>query len=103
MTRDEKMSQISSALWNRTKHDWVLEVSHILTEPTCPTAVIRCEDRDAKFQYWRADRDTIDESIDAVIDLAYAGLFEDSNAIGVPWTEPTLRPVPREEEVNGGE
>jgi hypothetical protein len=101
MTKDEKLEKIQDALWRRTQRDWVLAVHHILTEPVCPSATIQCEDDEAKYQYWRADRDTIDEAIDAVIAYAYAGLFERSEAIGVPWTEPTLRPVPQEEATNG--
>jgi len=91
---EEKMGRVGSELWNRTKRDWFLQVNHDLTEPTCPTATIRCEDEDARWQYWRADRDTIEDAIDAVVNFAHAALFEGSTEIGVPWTEPTLRPIP---------
>jgi hypothetical protein len=93
MTHEEKLNALA-VLYDRTEEDWELRVSHCLTEPTCPTAIISCENKEAKFQYWRADRDTIQEAIEAVVDLAYRALFEQSDEIGVPWSEPTLRPVP---------
>ena len=91
-----KLEKISSALWDRTKEDWVLTLDHCLTEPTCPTATIRCENREAGWSYWRADRDTIEEAIEAVIELSHAGLFRKFEGLGVPWSEPTLKPVPAE-------
>lgn len=90
-----KLEQISTALWDRTKTDWELSINHSLTEPTCPTAIIRAENNKLlKWQYWRADCDTIDGAIDAVIDLAYRALFEDSTDAGIPWTEAKLKKVP---------
>lgn len=93
---EAKLEKIGTALWDRTKTDWLLTLSHSLTEPTCPTAVIRCEDKSQKWQRWRYDADTVDEAINGVIDVAYAALFEGSKATGVPWTEPTLKRVPNE-------
>ncbi len=54
-------------LYSLTGHDWVLDVSHILTEPTCPTATIRPE-RTNMVRY-RVDRDTIEEAIQVACDL----------------------------------
>jgi hypothetical protein len=99
---NEKMDRVGNELWQRTKTDWVLTLSHDLTEPTCPTAVIRPADRAEKLQYWRADADTIDEAISRVVDLAHAALFDGAPGTGTPWSEPTLAPVPTSQAHNKG-
>lgn len=86
-----KLEKIGDELWKRTQRDWELRLQHSLTEPTCPTAIISCEDEG--FMYWRADADTIDEAFDRVIDTCYAYLFEGGQSIGVPWSEPSLKKV----------
>lgn len=66
-----KMDALSD-LYEKTGKDWVLQVSHILTEPTCPTASIYPED-DPTDKY-RADRDTIEDAINAAVDMVYREL-----------------------------
>mgnify|MGYP006893684592 FL=1 len=73
------MSQIDTArmdalsrLFEITGKDWVLRVDHLLTEPTCPTAYVHPEG-DPSDRY-RADRDTIEEAINAAVDMAYREL-----------------------------
>lgn len=48
-------------LWDRTNEDWVLEVHHVLTEPVCPTVVIRPEGSNALR--FAVHADTIAEGI----------------------------------------
>lgn len=67
--REKKLKALGQALWEDTQEDWVLEVSAILTEPTCPQAVIRKEHGNST--HYLVFRDTIDEAIDATINLAY--------------------------------
>jgi hypothetical protein len=56
-------------LYAKTEEDWVLEVHHMLTEPTCPSARIAREDSNA-LRYTVA-RDTIEEAIEAAVDLVH--------------------------------
>ena len=56
-------------LYRVTGDDWVLIVHHILTEPTCPTVIIRREDSNA-LRY-RFDRDSIEEGIQAASEAVY--------------------------------
>jgi len=58
-----------SDLYRLTGDDWVLIVHHVLTEPTCPTVIIRREDSNA-LRY-RFDRDTIEEGIQAATEAVY--------------------------------
>lgn len=60
-------------LYGKTGDDWVLKVIHILTEPTCPTAIV-CREGSNAVRY-RADRNTIEESINAAVDMAYRELI----------------------------
>lgn len=60
-------------LWDRKKADWELYVSHCLTEPTCPTAIVRVEG--SADNRYRADRDTIEAAINAAVDMAYRELI----------------------------
>lgn len=94
MTKDDasKLSKIGGELWRRSQRDWILSVDHSLTEPTCPTAMISCEDKDAKLPYWRSDQDTIEAAISTVISIAHRELFDGGERdTGAPWTEPTLK------------
>lgn len=72
--------------------DWLLEVNHILTEPTCPTAVIHPEDDEAAKElglYFRSDADTIEDAVANVVALAYATLVKRQPFVsGVPWSNP---------------
>lgn len=49
------------ALYDKTGVDWSIEVHHCLTEPTCPTVIIRPEG--LRRIYWRFDAETIEEAI----------------------------------------
>ena len=66
-----KMDALSD-LYEKTGKDWILQVSHILTEPTCPTASIYPENEPT--DRYRADRDTIEDAINAAVDMAYREL-----------------------------
>lgn len=93
MTRQEMLDAIGS-LYTSEFGDIKLSVSLILTEPVCPTATIVFEESEveggdqADYPYFRADEGTIDESIDAVVRLAYEGLVNrNANAnsfLGLP-------------------
>lgn len=56
-------------LYSLTKDDWELIVHHTLTEPVCPTVIIRREGSNA-LRY-RFDRDTIEEGIEAAVDAVH--------------------------------
>ena len=58
-----------SGLYEKTGQDWVLQVSHCLTEPTCPTVMIAPEG--SNMTRYRVDRDTIEAGILASADLVY--------------------------------
>lgn len=58
---------VAGGLWEATKHDWELSIHHCLTEPTCPTAVVRPEGW--SINRYRVDCDTIEESLQKTIDL----------------------------------
>lgn len=64
---ESKLKPLSD-LYSKTRQDWVLEVSHILTEPTCPTATIRPEGSNS-LRY-SVHRDTVVEAIVAAADIA---------------------------------
>lgn len=56
-------------LYEKTGKDWEL-VAHItLTEPTCPTVIIRPEG--SSMVRYRVDRDTLEEGIRAAVDLVH--------------------------------
>lgn len=54
-------------LYELTGVDWLLEVHHVLTEPTCPTVTIRAEDDSDRFPTFQAHGDTIEQGIAAVV------------------------------------
>ena len=56
-------------LYEITGQDWVLEIHHILTEPTCPTVCIRPED--SNMARYRIDCDSIEEGVQRAVDLVY--------------------------------
>lgn len=69
----EKLLALESLrLYSATGRDWELRVHHSLTEPelSCPTATIGMEG-DNESVLFRADKDTIDDAIIAVVDMAY--------------------------------
>lgn len=72
--RQKRMETLAS-LYERTGLDWELVVRHSLTEPTCPTAIVRPEGIKG-FGRYRADEDTIDAAIDRALELAYRELIE---------------------------
>ena len=57
-------------LYSVTGRDWELRVHHSLTEPIMPTAIIGMEN-DNESVLFRADKNTIEEAIIAVVDMAY--------------------------------
>ena len=69
---DTEKLEALSILYEKTGKDWILHVSHILTEPTCPTASIHPEGEPT--DRYRADRDTIEDAINVAIDMAYREL-----------------------------
>ena len=69
--------------------DWALHVRHTLTEPTCPTATIEQEYDNGLGLYFRADADTIDQAISAVVAQAYRCLIlREVFTPLVPWSNP---------------
>ena len=52
-------------LYSLTGDDWEILIHISLTEPTCPTVVIRKEDRNSTR--YRFDRDTAEEGIAAAV------------------------------------
>lgn len=66
---DHAKIEALSELYDKTGEDWVLSVSVILTEPTCPTAIVRPEGKNNLR--WSAHAGTIEEAINTAVDLAY--------------------------------
>lgn len=64
----DKIDQLGD-LYLATGEDWVLEVHHVLTEPCCPSACVYPEGQ--RTSRYRTDRDSIEESINASVELAY--------------------------------
>ena len=60
-------------LYERYGRDFILKVHHELTEPTCPSAQI--EDDDGMIVA-RADRDTIEDAINAALQIACDRLLD---------------------------
>ena len=58
-----------ACLYELTGKDWVLEVRHDLTEPTCSTVLIYPEGEPTNL--YRCDRDTIEEGVKASVNLVY--------------------------------
>lgn len=50
-----------SKLYTETGEDWIIEIHHILTEPTCPTVTIRPERW--PIARYRFDCDSIEEGV----------------------------------------
>ena len=61
-------------LYSITGDDWVLSLSHSLTEPTCPTAVIRPEGWN--IARYRVDCSSIEESLQQVVALVRAEIID---------------------------
>lgn len=70
----EIINEKLSGLYGLTGEDWLLTVSHSLTEPSCPTAWVHPES-DAGFQYFRSDADTIEGAIASAVDQAHRCLI----------------------------
>lgn len=70
----EEMWGALSECWTQEFGELELIVTHTLTEPTCPTAVISTES-DAGPS-WRADQDTIDEAIYTATAAAYLTIVQ---------------------------
>jgi hypothetical protein len=65
---DEHFKKLGK-LYSLTGHDWILNIHHILTEPTCPTIVVHPEGTNmARYSVYR---DSIEESVEAVCDMVY--------------------------------
>ena len=89
LTTAEMMRALGS-LYTERFGDWHLSVSHSLTEPTCPTAVISAEDYEESepTPVFRVDADTIENAIAGVVYAAYVTLIErQPKPTTVPWTE----------------
>ena len=56
-------------LYSLTDREWVLEIHHCLTEPTCPTVVIRPED--LQIARYRVDTSSIEDGISRAVELVY--------------------------------
>lgn len=62
------------ALWDASGHDWELNISASLTEPTCPTAVIQPEGWN--ITRYRVDMDSIEESLAKAVALVRQEVIE---------------------------
>jgi len=65
----EDKLKLLSGLYAKGWGDWIIEIHHILTEPTCPTVTIRPENSNAAR--YSVHRDTVVEAILAAADLVY--------------------------------
>jgi hypothetical protein len=84
----KRMMKALGGLYTDEYGDWLLEVSHILTEPTCPTAIIRAECGEAPSPIFRADADTISKAIKGAVTAAYVTLIlRQDKPQTVPWSE----------------
>lgn len=74
-------------LYTATGTDWVFHLSHILTEPVCPTAVITPEGW--QIARYRVDCNTIEESTAKVVALVRREIIE-RKVVGsyAPYTNP---------------
>jgi hypothetical protein len=70
----EEMLEALGEMWTERYGELELKVNCILTEPTCPTAIIKTERRQGPM--FRADCDTIEEAIRTVVRAAYITLVE---------------------------
>lgn len=79
VTNTEKWGSV--APWEKYKSDLVLEVHHVLTEPTCPTAIVRFEmpERAGKDVISRADCNTVEDAINVALAEAFRILSEEEN------------------------
>lgn len=68
MTIKDTLAKLDG-LYSKTKTDWVLSLSLILTEPVCPTVAIYPEG--SNTTRYTTTRDTIEEGIEAAVDLVY--------------------------------
>lgn len=98
MTRDDLL-KVLGRLYTPEIGDWELTLHHTLTEPTCPTAIVRPEYTEGcKFGGFVAMGGTIDEAIDGALIQAYETLIlRKGFEPGVPWTnfedEPELERI----------
>ena len=72
-TRAEIFAALGN-FWTREYGELELEVHHTLTEPSCPTAIVRTEGEEGPR--WRADANTIDDAIDIALAAAYVTLVQ---------------------------
>lgn len=83
----DKILEPLGNLYVTTGEDWYFRLSHCLTEPTCPTAVIAPE----RWQIarYRVDCDSIEDSAQKVVNLVIAEVV-DRNVTGssCPYTNP---------------
>lgn len=70
----EQMLEALGNCWTKEFGELELTVTHCLTEPTCPTAVITTEVEGGP--YWRADQDTIEEAISQAVAAAYVTIVQ---------------------------
>ena len=86
MINKEKLETLGE-LFAKTGYDWHLVVSHCLTEPTCPTAVVQPEGKNCTR--YRVDANTIEEAINGTINLAYRELILGEEIASIcPFTNP---------------
>lgn len=68
MSIEEKLKKLDG-LYEITKEDWYLSISHSLTEPYAPVVTIRPEGSNStRYTVWG---DSIEEGIDKAINLVY--------------------------------
>lgn len=68
----EEMKEALSHMWTPEFGELELTVHHTLTEPTCPTAIVRTDEDSGPS--WRADCGTIEEAIFQAIAATYITL-----------------------------
>jgi len=73
MTKDEMLAALRDC-WTQEFGELELTITHCLTEPTCPTAVIATDSEDGPS--WRADQDTIEDAIRVVAAAAYVTIVK---------------------------
>ena len=81
---------IDANLYKLTEEDWDITIHMSLTEPTCPTVVIRKEDSNSMC--YRFDRDTVEEGIRAAVEAVLREVVnEEKIEPECPFTNPDDR------------
>lgn len=86
LTRDQLLDALGN-LYTSEFGDWELAVYHTLTEPTCPTAIVKPENEASAFEGFVCTADTLEEAIDGALRQAYSAMIlREGFEPGVPWT-----------------